>query len=97
MPIAQHVGGSVAGDLGFSEMMKTALPSHAAQSINNRYVQIDMVLGATVTNTRRTGLRCRLGATKSPPRSVVRPLLRQTNQKRIRTTASNSLLASVLR
>ena len=47
----RHTFGSVAGDLGFSELTIRALLGHAAQSVTQGYVHIDEALKLAVTRT----------------------------------------------
>lgn len=47
----RHTFGSVAGDLGFSELTIRALLGHAAQSVTQGYDHIDEALKLTVTRT----------------------------------------------
>jgi integrase len=47
----RHTFGSVAGDLGFSELTIRALLGHAAQSVTQGYVHIDEALKLAVTST----------------------------------------------
>ncbi|WP_266064179.1 integrase family protein [Brucella intermedia] len=47
----RHAFGSVAGDLGFSELTIRALLGHAAQSVTQGYVHIDEALKLAVTRT----------------------------------------------
>lgn len=47
----RHTFGSVAGDLGFSELTIRALLCHAAQSVTQGYVHIDEALKLAVTRT----------------------------------------------
>jgi integrase len=50
----RHTFGSVAGDLGFSELTIAALLGHAAQSVTQGYVHIDEALKLAVTRTSDT-------------------------------------------
>ncbi len=50
-PTLRHTFGSVAGDLGFSELAIRALLGHAAQSVTQGYVHIDEALKLAVTRT----------------------------------------------
>lgn len=47
----RHTFGSVAGDLGFSELTISALLGHAAQTVTQGYVHIDEALKLAVTRT----------------------------------------------
>ena len=47
----RHTFGSVAGDLGFSELTIRALLGHAAQSVTQGYVHVDEALKLAVTRT----------------------------------------------
>ncbi len=47
----RHTFGSIAGDLGFSELTIRALLGHAAQSVTQGYVHIDEALKLAVTRT----------------------------------------------
>ena len=47
----RHTFGSVAGDLGFSELVIAALLGHAAQSVTQGYVHVDEALKLAVTRT----------------------------------------------
>ena len=47
----RHTFGSVAGDLGFSELTIRALLGHAAQSVTQGYVHIDEALKLAVSRT----------------------------------------------
>src|SRR5690606_37130791 len=47
----RHTFGSVAGDLGFSELTIRALLGHAAQSVTQGYVHIDEALKLAVRRT----------------------------------------------
>lgn len=47
----RHTFGSIAGDLGFSELTIQALLGHAAQSVTQGYVHIDEALKLAVTRT----------------------------------------------
>ena len=50
----RHTFGSVAGDLGFSELTIAAMLGHAAQSVTQGYVHIDEALKLAVTRTSDT-------------------------------------------
>ncbi len=50
----RHTFGSVAGDLGFSELTIAAMLGHAAQSVTQGYVHIDEALRLAVTRTSDT-------------------------------------------
>jgi integrase len=50
----RHTFGSVAGDLGFSELTIAAVLGHAAQSVTQGYVHIDEALKLAVTRTSDT-------------------------------------------
>lgn len=47
----RHTFGSVAGDLGFSELIIAALLGHSAKSVTQGYVHIDEALKLAVTRT----------------------------------------------
>lgn len=50
----RHTFGSVAGDLGFSELTIAAMLGHAAQSVTQGYVHIDEALKLAITRTSDT-------------------------------------------
>ena len=47
----RHTFGSVAGDLGFSELTIAAMLGHSAKSVTQGYVQVDEALKLAVTKT----------------------------------------------
>lgn len=47
----RHTFGSVAGDLGFSELTISALLGHASQTVTQGYVHIDEALKLAVSRT----------------------------------------------
>jgi integrase len=51
----RHTFGSVAGDLGFSELTIAALLGHSAKSVTQGYVHIDEALKLAVTRTSAAG------------------------------------------